>query len=158
MEVVETKETKQDERLTRIKANIAEVMRKDLTLNMHGVAKHFGISRTTLWRLKTSDAELSGTIDQLLAERDEDRGECVESKFIQRLMSGEASEAGYIFYLCNKFPDKYKNQKVMINNNPSFNNNPTLIGNLSQTFSVLESSSDAELEDIIARSRTPSKN
>lgn len=134
------------------------LIKANLTMNLPGIAKHFGISRVTLWRLRKKYEELDKSIDEAIAERDLDRGDAIESKFIKRLISGDATEAGYIFYLCNHFPEKYKNQKIMINNNPAFNNQPIIAGSLNQIVSVLEKATDDQLDEIISRARTPSQN
>jgi hypothetical protein len=45
------------------------------------------------------------------------RTDAVEDKFLSRLINGEASESGYIFYLTNRRADRWKDMRAIVNNN-----------------------------------------
>ena len=100
--------------IERIKTHLEEIIIINPLLNTTGIANALGIGRTTLWAARKQDADLDKLFNDLIEKRDMNRAEMVEDKFISRLVNGESAEAGYIFYLCNKFPEKYKDRRAVI--------------------------------------------
>jgi len=48
--------------------------------------------------------------------RGDGQNEKVEDKYIQRLIDGTASRLEYIFYLCNRLLERWRDKKAIINN------------------------------------------
>lgn len=66
------------------------------------------------WRKKYS--RIDNYIVACLTRSDDKRVSAVEDKFYQRLLAGEASEAGYIFFLTNRIPERWKDRRAVVNN------------------------------------------
>lgn len=147
------------EEIANIKARAPDMIRTP-GRNRASIADELGISRTKLFFLERDDPDFKSRMNEAAKERNDTTAEAVESKFIERLLKGTATEAGYIFYLCNAMPESYKQQRVAIANNNNFN--PMNVGQqnvtLNATIVALENSSDAELDAIINRIKSPSAN
>lgn len=105
-----------DEIIERIKAELPEKIRTEHNRTREQIAREdYGIGYTTMWSIIKDDPELDKAIDQAVRERDNDiLPHKVKAKFISRLLNGESSEAGYIFYLTNKFPNEFKDRRALI--------------------------------------------
>jgi hypothetical protein len=73
------------------------------------------------------------------------RDHAVEDTFIRRLINGCATETGYIFYLTNRMPEKYKDMRAVVNNSPTFVNK--IEGNL---LKLIQEMPTDELKRIVA--------
>lgn len=66
-----------------------------------------GIDYTTLYAWELKDERLKEKIESII----DSRVLIVEDKLYSRLIKGEASPVEYIFYLCNRAPDRWKRQE-----------------------------------------------
>lgn len=70
-----------------------------------------GIDYTTLYLWEQKDARLKEKIESIINSR----VLVVEDKLYSRLIKGEAAPAEYIFYLCNRAPDRWQ-RHALVNN------------------------------------------
>ena len=69
-----------------------------------------GIDYTTLYAWGQKDDRLKNKIESII----DSRVLVVEDKLYSRLIKGEASPVEYIFYLCNRAPQRWKRQETVI--------------------------------------------
>ena len=69
-----------------------------------------GIDYTTLYAWGQKDDRLRAKIESII----DSRVLVVEDKLYSRLIKGEASPVEYIFYLCNRAPQRWKRQETVI--------------------------------------------
>lgn len=74
-------------------------------------AQHAGVSYKTITRMRSRDPEFDSLVEELRPQIDEARDQAVEDSFYRKLVTGNASMVGYIFYLVNRRPDRWKDLK-----------------------------------------------
>jgi len=85
-------------------------------INVNGVIRKVNPQTIENWRKKYPRIERYCLAIQKLPDIAEEKiTDAVENKLKDRLLKGEASAAEYIFYLCNRRPDKWK-RNALVNN------------------------------------------
>jgi len=79
------------------------------------ICSRMGIDQSTIWRDRQEDEEFDAGVITALKQSDHIRNTTVEDKFFQRLITGEANDTAYFFYLCNRLPKRWRHvQNIVI--------------------------------------------
>lgn len=82
---------------------------------------------------------------------EEMRVDAVEKSFLKKLLSGEASAACYVFFLCNRAPDRWKHVQTITNVNSMLIQNPSQYTEHAEEAKYIDSLEDQDLDTLCNR-------
>lgn len=93
-----------------IKAEIIERLLSEPVLIVQ-LSIDLDVSRQTIYRWRREDEKFRAAFDDALKNQDGMRNEAVEDALLERLVSGTAAPLEYIYYLNNRLPERWRDQR-----------------------------------------------
>jgi len=128
--------------INRIKTILPDVLERNPVLSLPAIAKQLDLTRASLWYARKANKEIAKIINKYMDAKKEIVPQLVRQTWEQRLISGKAQGAEYMFYMMNHFPDEFQDRRALVNNT-----NIVKVENHEDKF--LKSQSEKDLNDFV---------